>query len=243
MQTGTSQVPRGVRTIRGAVLAAAALLASGFAFSLVRGFPLAAVASEEDALMTSRSAEDTGVRLTLDWADCSEEDEESDYEARLIGLAVRYTNSGKLVESIQGVQTLPLGENLTLTLTVNQSAVKPPGSTFAATATGFPFWLSGDACEPRFIDIPLGLGGVDFPGSPCPVQPGIIESNVTIRLPPVLPLDQLRLLQIDELWVDTQQLLPNGTKLTCMRVHTQLLGGYTFSLPLPIPSIPSFGWR
>ena len=50
-------------------------------------------------------------------------------------------------------------------------------------------------------------------------------------------------LQIDELWVDTQQLLPNGTKLTCMRVHTQLLGGYTFSLPLPIPSIPSFGWR
>mmetsp|Transcript_41555 Transcript_41555/g.137706 ORF Transcript_41555/g.137706 Transcript_41555/m.137706 type:complete len:222 (-) Transcript_41555:134-799(-) len=221
------------------MLAAAALLASGFAFSLVRG-DRAAVASEEDA---SRSAEDTGVRLTLDWEDCSEEDEESDYEARLIGLAVRYTNSGKLVESIQGVQTLPLGENLTLTLTVNQSAVKPPGSTFAATATGFPFWLSGDACEPRFIDIPLGLGGVDFPGSPCPVQPGIIESNVTIRLPPVLPLDQLRLLQIDELWVDTQQLLPNGTKLTCMRVHTQLLGGYTFSLPLPIPSIPSFGWR
>ena len=38
------------------------------------------------------------------------------------------------------MQTLPLGENLTLTLTVNQSAVKPPGSTFAATATGFPFW-------------------------------------------------------------------------------------------------------
>ena len=97
--------PGGVRTIRGAMLAAAALLASGFAFSLVRGFPLrrAAVASEEDALM-SRSAEDTGVRLTLDWADCSEEDEESDYEARLIGLAVRYTNSGKLVESIQGEQ-------------------------------------------------------------------------------------------------------------------------------------------
>ena len=98
MQTGTSQVPRGVRTIRGAMLAAAALLASGFAFSLVRG-DRAAVASEEDA---SRSAEDTGVRLTLDWEDCSEEDEESDYEARLIGLAVRYTNSGKLVESIQG---------------------------------------------------------------------------------------------------------------------------------------------
>ena len=94
----------GVRTIRGAMLAAAALLASGFAFSLVRGFPLPAVASEEDALMTSRSAEDTGVRLTLDWEDCSEEDEESDYEARLIGLAVRYTNSGKLVESIQGEQ-------------------------------------------------------------------------------------------------------------------------------------------
>lgn len=78
------------------MLAAAALLASGFAFSLVRG-NRAAVATEEDA---SRSAEDTGVRLTLDWEDCS--DEESDYEARLIGLAVRYTNSGKLVESIQG---------------------------------------------------------------------------------------------------------------------------------------------
>lgn len=78
------------------MLAAAALLASGFAFSLVRG-DRAAVATEEDA---SRSAEDTGVRLTLDWEDCS--DEESDYEARLIGLAVRYTNSGKLVESIQG---------------------------------------------------------------------------------------------------------------------------------------------
>ena len=92
--------PGGVRSIRGAMLAAAALLASGFAFSLVRG-DRAAVASEEDA---SRSAEDTGVRLTLDWEDCSEEDEESDYEARLIGLAVRYTNSGKLVESIQGEQ-------------------------------------------------------------------------------------------------------------------------------------------
>jgi len=91
-------------------------------------------------------------------------------------------------------------------------------------------------------------GGESLPSpsphpSAAPPAKGIIESNVTIRLPPVLPLDQLRLLQIDELWVDTQQLLPNGTKLTCMRVHTQLLGGYTFSLPLPIPSIPSFGWR
>ncbi|EOD25944.1 hypothetical protein EMIHUDRAFT_443545 [Emiliania huxleyi CCMP1516] len=235
--------PGGVRRIRGAMLAAAALLASGFAFSLVRGYR-AAVASEEDA---SRSAEDTGVRLTLDWEDCSEEDEESDYEARLIGLAVRYTNSGKLVESIQGVQTLPLGENLTLTLTVNQSAVKPLGSTFAATATGFPFWLSGDACEPRFIDIPLGLGGVDFPGSPCPVQPGAALHHRVERDYPAAagaaPRPASPPAGIDELWVDTQQLLPNGTKLTCMRVHTQLLGGYTFSLPLPIPSIPSFGWR
>ena len=44
----------------------------------------------------------------------------------------------------------------------------------------------------------MDLGGVYFRGDTCPLAPGSHVADVTLKLPPALPLGQLKLLGIDQ---------------------------------------------
>lgn len=185
--------------------------------------------------------------LVVDFEDCSADDGETPpgvYAGRVTGLDVRFTATGRPVPLRSGKQTMPLGHNLTITLTSDRSLPMPIGSTFAARCFGFPFWLSGSACAPRTVVLPLNLGGVYYGGASCPLPAGPDTSSVTIELPPVLPFDQLSFFQLSEVWVQVQQALPNQTMLTCAFFHAWLEGPENQQPASFLDSLPfgMFGW-
>ena len=173
---------------------------------------------------------DGRVELTLEWSDCSEDDGDvppGEYHAKVVGLDVYYTSTGAPTPRFKGKQTLPLGRNLTIVFATLNRIPTPPGTSFAAAASGFPFSMSGSTCDAQAIAIPLGLGGVHFSGRPCPLPPGLQKTNVTVLLPEVLPLGQLSFLNMQSLSLDVKQVLPSvdgapEVKLCCSRVHSEI---------------------
>jgi hypothetical protein len=185
--------------------------------------------------------------LVIDFEDCSADDGDTPpgvYAGRVTGLDVRFTATGHPVPLRGGKQTLPLGHNLTITLTSDRTLPVPIGSTFAASCFGFPFWLSGESCPPRTVLLPLGLGGVYYAGAACPLPAGLDAAAATVSLPPVLPFHQLSFLQLSEVWVQMQQALPDRTKLTCAFIHAWLEGPEGQQQPSLMDTIPfgAFGW-
>jgi len=132
----------------------------------------------------------------------------------------------------------------TITLTSDRSLPMPIGSTFAARCFGFPLWVSGSACAPRTVVLPLNLGGVYYGGASCPLPAGPDTSSVTIELPPILPFDQLSFFQLSEVWVQVQQALPNQTMLTCAFFHAWLEGSEDQQPASFLDGLPfgMFGW-
>mmetsp|Transcript_23510 Transcript_23510/g.76586 ORF Transcript_23510/g.76586 Transcript_23510/m.76586 type:complete len:275 (+) Transcript_23510:117-941(+) len=173
---------------------------------------------------------DGRVELTLEWSDCSEDDGDDppgEYHAKVVGLDVYYTSTGAPTPRFKGKQTLPLGRNLTIVFATLNRIPTPPGTSFAAAASGFPFSMSGSTCDAQAIAIPLGLGGVHFSGRSCPLPPGLQKTNVTVLLPEVLPLGQLSFLNMQSLSLDVKQVLPSvdgapEVKLCCSRVHSEI---------------------
>ena len=135
-----------------------------------------------------------GTALVIEIEDCSENDGDSPpgvYTGRVLGLEVRFTKTGEPVPTRMGKATLPLGHNLTILIVSDRSVPTPIGTTFSANTWGFPFWASGQTCDPSKVILPLGLGGVNYAGTKCPVPAGRDGSVATVQLPPVLPLAQL----------------------------------------------------
>ena len=97
-----------------------------------------------------------------------------------------------------GRPTIPLGINLTARITSVRSTPTPKGSRFAFASETIPFGGEYSWCEPAAIVLPMDLGGVYFRGDTCPLAPGSHVADVTLKLPPALPLGQLKLLGIDQ---------------------------------------------
>jgi len=122
-----------------------------------------------------------------------------------------------------GRPTIPLGTNLTARITSVRSTPTPKGSRFAFASAPIPFGGEYSWCEPAAIVLPMDLGGVYFRGDTCPLAPGSHVADVTLKLPPALPLGQLKLLGIDQsrsgVRMRARHGTRNGPRSRCLNVH------------------------
>jgi len=110
--------------------------------------------------------------------------------------------------------SLPLGTPTTLTGTGNVDEAIT-GGTFEldlTTSVISPKW-TGNICEAKTFDLPLGLGSVTWTGLKCPTAAGTVAVPLEVKMSSAIPASMA------SAKIHATAVLPNGDKLMCLNVN------------------------
>jgi len=163
--------------------------------------PAAAQPTTPPSASANVSSEDAvdyvnGGTLKLSWSDCGD----SSFHAKVTSLSPSSLTIGQ--------KTHVIGQGH-----VDESVT---GGSFTITSKAGPATehFSGDICQPKTFNLPLGLASITWDGLKCPVSKGAASVGVDVKLAASIPAKLARTT------IELKGTSTSGENLLCMRIAT-----------------------